>query len=161
MRKILVAVGFCYLLGAAGPETPVSFDLIGTKMTILVPATQTNGESVTIQDEVAPGGGVPAHVHTREDETYVITQGQFRFWRGHEVIDARPGSVVYLPRNVPHQFRNVGTTPGTLVFTITPAGLEKMFLTMSQRGLMWPKDQAALTSISSQYGITNLPPLDQ
>lgn len=161
MRKILVAVGFCYLLGAAGPATPGSFNLIGTKMTILVPATQTNGTSVTIQDDVPQGGGVPAHVHTREDETYVITQGQFRFWRGHEIIDAGPGTVVYMPRNVPHQFRNVGATTGTVIFTITPAGLEKMFLTMSQRGLMWPKDQAAITTLTTQYGITNLPPLDQ
>ena len=75
MRKILVGVGFCYLLGAAGPATPGSFNPIGTKMTILVPATQINGTSVTIQDDVPQGGGVPAHVHTREDETYVITQG--------------------------------------------------------------------------------------
>ena len=161
MRKILVAVGFCCLLGATGPETPVSFNLIGTKATILVPAAQTNGVSVTIQDEVPPGGGVPAHVHTREDETYVITQGRFRFWVGHEIIDAGPGTVVYMPRNVPHQFRNVGETAGTLVFIITPAGLEKMFLAMSQRGLMWPKDQAAITNLTTQYGITNLPPLDK
>ena len=36
-----------------------------------------------------------------------------------------------------------------------------MFLTISQRGLTWPKDQAAITSLATEYGITNLPPLDQ
>lgn len=161
MRKALVAVGLFYLLGASSPATPAPFDLLGGKMTILVPASQTNGASVTIQTEVPPGGGVPAHVHTAEDEVFVVTQGQVRFWRGHDVIDAGPGTVVYMPRNVPHQLRNIGTTPAISVATIMPAGLEQMFLTISQRGLTVPKDQAALISLGKQYGITYVPPLDQ
>lgn len=159
MRKALVALSFCYLLGATGSASSAPFDLLGTKMTILVPASQTNDASVTIQDEVPPGGGVPAHVHTREDEVFVVTQGQVRFWRGHDAIDAGPGAVVYMPRNVPHQFLNVGTTPAITVATIMPAGLEQMFLTISQRGLTVPKDQAAIIDLGKRYGITYLPPL--
>ena len=161
MRKALVAVSLLYLLGASGSAAPVPFALLGTKMAILVPASQTNGSSVTIQDEVPPGSGIPAHVHTREDEIFVVTQGQVRFWRGHDVIDGGPGTVVYMPRNVPHQFRNIGTTPAIAVATIMPAGLEQMFLTISQRGLTVPKDQAAVITLGTQYGITYLQPLGQ
>jgi mannose-6-phosphate isomerase-like protein (cupin superfamily) len=138
---------------------PVSFQMLGGKMTIAVTAAQTNGASVTIVNEVPPGEGPPAHIHTREDETFVVTQGHFRFWHGTNVVDALPGTVLYLPRNEPHQFRNVGSTPGVLVVTITPAGLERMFLTISKRGLTMPKDQTEIVRLGSEYGITYVPPL--
>jgi mannose-6-phosphate isomerase-like protein (cupin superfamily) len=97
---------------------PASFQMLGDKMTLAVTAAQTNGASLTIDATIPPGGGPPAHIHTRGDETFVITQGHFRFWHGTGVIDALPGTVVYLPRNEPHQFRNVGSTPAELVVTL-------------------------------------------
>jgi len=133
--------------------------MLGNTMTLAVTPAQSNGTSSTIVVSVPPGTGPPAHVHTREDETYVIRRGHFRFWLGNRVIDARPGAVVYLPRKVPHQFINVGATPGELVFTIVPAGLEQMFLEISRRGLMPPKDLDAVVKLGIGYGITYLPPL--
>lgn len=93
-------------------------------------------------------------MHTREDETHVIIRGHFRFWRGSEVIDAPAGTVVFLPRNVPHELLNVGDGPGEDAVTIVPAGLEQMFVTLSQRGLMPPKDRAEILALAAQYGIT-------
>jgi len=128
-------------------------------MKIAVPSAQTNGASATIVTDMPVGGGVPAHVHTREDETHVITRGHFRFYVGTQTIDAPVGTVVFLPRNVPHQIVNVGTEPGEDVVTITPAGLEQMFAAMSQRQLMMPKDRAELASLGTKYGITYVAPL--
>lgn len=155
-----IAVICLYLALGAGTSTmPVSFQMLGDRMTLAVTAAQTNGASVTIEDEVPPGAGPPAHIHTREDETFVVTRGHFRFWRGTDVIDALSGAVVYMPRNVPHQFLNVGNTAGDMVVTIMPAGLERMFLTISKRGLTIPKDQAEIVRLGSEYGITYVPPL--
>jgi mannose-6-phosphate isomerase-like protein (cupin superfamily) len=160
-RRIVLAIvqaiavtGLFITFGVGSDTMPASFQMLGTKMTIAVTAAQTNGTSVTIDDEIPPGGGPPAHIHTREDETFVITQGHFRFWYGTHVIDALPGTVVYLPRNEPHQFRNVGRTLGELVVTIVPAGLERMFLTISERGLTVPKDKAEIVRLGREYGIT-------
>jgi mannose-6-phosphate isomerase-like protein (cupin superfamily) len=157
--QTIAVTGLCLTLGAGSDTTPVSFQMLGDKMTFEVTAAQTNGASATIDDVVPPGGGPPAHIHTREDETFVITQGHFRFWHGTHVIDALPGTVVYLPRNEPHQFRNVGSTPGELVVTIVPAGLERMFLAISERGLTIPRDEAEIVRLGREYGITYVPPL--
>ena len=157
--RAAAVIGLCAALGAGTSTMPASFQMLGNTMTFAVTAAQTHGASVTLDEEVPPGGGPPAHVHTREDETYVITGGHFRFWRGTHTIDALPGAVVYLPRNVPHQFLNVGSTPGKLVVTIVPAGLERMFLTISQRGLQVPKDRAEIVQLGRDYGITYVAPL--
>jgi quercetin dioxygenase-like cupin family protein len=123
-------------------------------MKIEVPAAQTKGASSVMRVQVPPGVGPPAaHIHSREDETYIITRGHFRFWHGKQVVDAMPGSVVFLPRNEAHQWLNVGSTPGEHIMVISPAGLERFFLEVSKRGLTMPKDQAEFMRISAAYGI--------
>jgi quercetin dioxygenase-like cupin family protein len=159
MLKTMALFGLCLALGAGTATPPAPFQMLDAKMSIIVSGAQTNGASTTIVGEFQPGGGPPAHIHTREDETFVVTQGHFRFWHASQVIDGEPGTVIYMPRGEAHQFRNVGTTPGTVVVTFTPAGLEQMFLAISQRGLTVPKDQAAIVSLGTQYGITYVPPL--
>lgn len=155
----IAVIALCIALGADNETTPVSFQMLGIKMTLAVTAAETNGASVTMENEVPSGAGPPAHIHTREDETIVVTQGHFRFWHGTHVVDALPGAVVYLPRNEAHQFRNVGSTIGDLIVTIMPAGLERMFLAISKSGLTIPKDQAEIVRLGSEYGITYVPPL--
>ncbi len=152
-------IGLCFALGAGAGTAPVSFQMLGITMTIAVTAAETHGASVTVDTVVPPGGGPPAHIHTREDETYVITSGHFRFWHGTHVMDATPGTVVYLPRNEAHQFLNVGSTPGEMVMTVVPAGIERMFRTISDRGLTPPKDLAEIVRLGSEYGITYVAPL--
>ena len=41
---------------------------------------------------------------------------------GEQVIRASAGTGLFLPRNVVHHFRNVGTTTGTLIGVATPCG---------------------------------------
>jgi mannose-6-phosphate isomerase-like protein (cupin superfamily) len=157
--QTVAIIGLCFALGAGTATAPVSFQMLGITMTIVVTAAETHGASVTVDTIVPPGGGPPAHIHTREDETYVITRGHFRFWHGTHVIDATPGTVVYLPRNEAHQFLNVGSAPGEMVMTVVPAGIEGMFRTISDRGLMPPKDLAEIVSLGRDYGITYVAPL--
>lgn len=158
MNKTLTLVAACLLLGGASTPT-APFPILGGTMTILVTPEQTNGASVTIQIDAPPGVGPPAHVHVREDEIFVVTRGHFRFWRGKQVIDAEPGMAVYMPRNEAHQFSNVGSETGTVIATIIPAGLEQMFLTISQRKLSPPQDLAEIVRLGTQYGITYVAPL--
>ena len=78
MFRTLTLVAASLLLGAGSTPT-APFPMLGGTMTILVTPEQTNGASVTIQVDAPPGVGPPAHIHTREDETFVVTQGHFRF----------------------------------------------------------------------------------
>ncbi len=137
-------------------------DVFGTTMTVEVPQKSTRGLSSTLRVEVPPGGGPPAaHVHTREDEMIVVTRGHFRFWHGAKVTDLYPGQVLYLPRNEPHMFRNVGTTQGEELLTITPGRFENFFREIGNRKFVMPRDYPAVVRLTATYGTTYVPSLEK
>jgi mannose-6-phosphate isomerase-like protein (cupin superfamily) len=63
--------------------------------------------SVTVM-ELAVDGGPPRHTHTREDESFYVFTGTLDVQCGDDRFAAGPGSFVFLPRGVPHEFRTVG-----------------------------------------------------
>jgi hypothetical protein len=57
-----------------------------------------------------------------------VLEGDFEFVLGDRKVDARPGSVVYVPRTTVHAYTNVGTEMGKLLFIEAPAGPLEQFL---------------------------------
>ena len=62
------------------------------------------------QFEVSPGGYTPKHSHGHEHEVFVL-QGSGVVMEGDKEHVLRPGTVVFVPPNTTHQFRNTGTEP--------------------------------------------------
>jgi quercetin dioxygenase-like cupin family protein len=60
------------------------------------------------QFEVEPGGHTPAHHHAHEHEVFVL-EGSGLVMEGDLEHPLRPGTVVFVPPNQLHQFRNTGT----------------------------------------------------
>ena len=75
-------------------------------------AAETGGGAGLFEGHVPPGEGPPLHVHRREDEIFHIVEGRFRIWCGDRTWDVEPGAVVFLPKGVPHTFRNAGPGVG-------------------------------------------------
>jgi quercetin dioxygenase-like cupin family protein len=88
---------------------------------------------------IAPGHGVHWHTHTREDETFRVIEGRFRFWCGDQVAEGGAGTTIVGPRRIPHRWQNVGDTEGRLLFIVTPGGFEGFFIEI-----------AALTELSPE-----------
>ena len=65
------------------------------------------------QFEIAPGGNTPKHAHEYEHEVFIL-EGTGVVMEGNLQNPLRPGTVVFIPPNEPHQFRNTG--PGPLKF---------------------------------------------
>jgi quercetin dioxygenase-like cupin family protein len=76
---------------------------------------------------IGPGDGPPLHTHAREDETLYVLEGEFRFQLEDEVHEAPMGTTMYVPPGTPHCFQNSGETPGRLLISFTPAGMEHFF----------------------------------
>ena len=55
---------------------------------------------------IAAGGVDPQEPHT-EDEIYHVVRGRAKLAVGDEVTDVAPGSVVFVPAEVPHRFHDV------------------------------------------------------
>ena len=67
-----------------------------------------------------PGQAGSLHVHrTSEEATYVIS-GHGEVACGGETFAVGEGDLFYGPPNLPHQFRNVGQTPLTLIAIYSP-----------------------------------------
>jgi len=94
---------------------------------LLATADQTGGVLGIFRQTIAPKSGPPTHQHGMEAEFCYVVSGQFNFKLGERIVSAPPGAFVYIPRNTPHTFQNVGTEPGVLLFGVTPGGFEKMF----------------------------------
>jgi hypothetical protein len=60
------------------------------------------------------------------------------------------GTFVFVPRNVPHAFENVGNQPGRILGIMTPGGYEKFFEELAQLPL-GPPDQATFQEIFKKY----------
>jgi quercetin dioxygenase-like cupin family protein len=93
----------------------------GGVLTFKAMSATTGGLLTALDTTVAPGEGPPLHVHRGQDETIYTLEGQFLVKLGETVIDAPPGSFVFISRGTPHCWQNSGGTQARFVATLTPA----------------------------------------
>jgi quercetin dioxygenase-like cupin family protein len=109
------------------PDAGERFNIIGGGVRVLIGGESSGGRCCMFECPIGPGDGPPLHRHEREDELFYVLEGRFKFSvDGKEFIGAR-GSFACAPRGSVHAFRNVGSAPGLLHVTCTPAGLEVPF----------------------------------
>lgn len=115
---------------AASATSPVALWHLGGLMRIRADGAATDGTLAVVEERARLGYRTPAHVHTREDETLYIIDGELSYQRGDETGRAGPGEAVFLPRHVAHRFEVVSGHAYFLLM-ITPAGFEEFFAQVS------------------------------
>ena len=98
----------------------------GVIFTVLVSAASTENRISILEMECIPGFEPPRHVHTIEDEIFMIKEGNVTFFRGDDIIQAGPGDTVVLHKNVPHHFA-VTSERVKGIMIATPGNLENFF----------------------------------
>jgi quercetin dioxygenase-like cupin family protein len=96
----------------------------------LVPADATHGKLSVFQATMPAGFSPPRHIHTREDEVFVVLEGEAWFDIDGERQLAGPGTSVYMPRGVPHTFR-IKSPVARMVGIMTPGAFEQLFRNLS------------------------------
>jgi mannose-6-phosphate isomerase-like protein (cupin superfamily) len=96
----------------------------------LVPADATDGKLSVFQATMPEGFGPPRHIHTREDEVFLVLEGEAWFDIDGERQLAGPGTSVYMPRGVPHTFR-VRSPVARMLGIMTPGAFEQLFRNLS------------------------------
>ena len=74
---------------------------------------------------LAPGMGVPRHMHTREDEAYYVLAGELEIIVADEVFVLKAGDTLIAPRDIPHQLRNSGDIENHYLLMFSPSGFEE------------------------------------
>ena len=101
--------------------------IVGDTMTLKATGESTGGSLVLLENLTAPGGGPPPHVHTREDEFFLVLDGSFEIRIGDELHAVGPGGFAFVRRGTVHSFRNTADTPSRILVGFTPAGMEGFF----------------------------------
>src|SRR5215470_3437123 len=84
----------------------------------------TGGAYCLLEVSLAPGMGVPRHMHTREDEVYFVLSGELEVTIGQQTFVLRPGDSLMAPRDIPHALRNSGDTTNHFLLLFSPSGFE-------------------------------------
>jgi len=100
--------------------------LDGGTLTLLLDGAATQGQLTVGRFTVARGEAPPYHLHTREDEVFLLLKGTALVWCDDVETELAEGGIVYLPRNVPHSYR-ITSDEADLLMICTPAGIEGMF----------------------------------
>ena len=101
-------------------------------MTILVEGKDTAEAYAVFEATIPPGAGPPPHVHSREDETFQVLEGEITFYLADKVIVLKKGEFLFAPRGIPHYFKNTAGTHTVLLETASPAGMDRFIEAVGQ-----------------------------
>lgn len=143
-----------------------AFSAAGDVYRVLASGNKTGGVYTLSEIRVSPNNGPPPHVHSREDESFFILEGELAFQVGDQKITARPGTFIQGPRGIPHSFRNNSNFPARMLVFVTPSGFEN-FVNEFAHPLpsfdspaipMDQKEIEKLGAVAPKYGVEILPP---
>ncbi|WP_372016611.1 cupin domain-containing protein [Pseudoxanthomonas sp. 10H] len=104
----------------------------GESMGVRITTQDAGGGLALIETVVAPMGGPPLHIHHDADETFYVLTGTLHFACGDRREQVVAGSVVHVPRGVPHAFRNFGAHPARMLALFTPGGFDRLVQLMDR-----------------------------
>ncbi|MBT8183178.1 MAG: cupin domain-containing protein [Eudoraea sp.] len=128
-------------------------NVIGDIQTHKISGKDTDNQIVEWTNDVAPGTGIPPHIHTKEDEIFRVIKGKVELMVGGEKTVLEPGDVAYAPKNIVHSWKIIGTEKASMCTSAFPAGIEIMFEELGKLP-PGPPDFGKVTEICSKYGIS-------
>ena len=143
-----------------------AFSAVGDVYRLLASGSQTGDVYALSEIRVSPNNGPPPHIHSREDESFFVLEGEVEFQVGGEKITARPGTFIQGPRGIAHSFKNNTRLPARILGFVTPAGFENFFKEFAQPvasfdspAIPASKDEVdKLLAAAPKYGLQILPP---
>jgi len=138
----------------------------GWLLTFLATGEETRGQ-FALQEQVGRKGNVPPpHIHHREDETFYVLEGEMTFSIGDQTIKAKPGTMVFAPRDIVHSF-TIDSEQVRILVMNNPAGLEDFFkecsvpaqsLTLPPPAEVTYGEIQKMLSLAPKYGFEFVPP---
>lgn len=134
----------------------------GGELAIIIDAAITGGQLSVIEAHSRRGDASPVHVHSRDDEAFLLLDGAMTVWVGDHRFQLQPGGIAFLPRNIPHAVRN-DIASRALILSVPAGPQEIVFRTagwdLSQpRPEGWQPAQEALRRAADLAGVTLIGP---
>jgi mannose-6-phosphate isomerase-like protein (cupin superfamily) len=128
-----------------------------SQVRFLFTQADTCGACALLELTMQPGSSVARHVHSREDEVFIVQTGCYRFQLGEEHVEAGPQAVIYAARGVPHSFHVSGEEPGRMLVLTMPGAFEAYWRRCAELGIT-PYSRNA-EQLGAEYGLSHQPVL--
>jgi len=89
----------------------------------------------------------PLHLHNHDDEAWYVLEGTLHVRVGQDVVEARAGSAVFVPRETPHTYWNPDVLPARYLLVMTP----NIFRLIQEIHTMEDRSPAALREVFARY----------
>jgi len=87
------------------------------------------------------------HLHNHDDEAWYVLEGTLHVRVGQDVVEARAGSAVFVPRETPHTYWNPDVLPARYLLVMTP----NIFRLIQEIHTMEDRSPAALREVFARY----------
>ena len=114
------------------PEQAQAIKPFGLEMKVLLATEATGGTISVIMAWHKPGEGPPDHMHSSQEEMFFIVEGTYEVTAGGQTSTVGPGTIVFIPRNVVHRFRNAGDATACMLDWSLPGGQDRYFKAVSE-----------------------------
>jgi uncharacterized cupin superfamily protein len=104
------------------PDEGTTVHIVGDTYRFLGVGAGTDSQYLIMEATVPPGGGPPPHLHTREEESFYVLDGEIDFEAEGHTLRAGPGSYLNMPKAVPHTFRNNTNRSARMLIICAPGG---------------------------------------
>ena len=113
----------------------------------------TGGALAIIEHPFPVGALVAPHLHTREDEYSIVTEGEIGFRSGDREVVLGAGGYITKPRGEMHTMWNAGSVPARMIEIISPAGFEDFFREVSDMSAAGVTEPAEFLAVAERYGL--------
>src|SRR5215467_4781829 len=113
----------------------------------------TGGALSIVEHPFPVGALVPPHMHTREDEYSIVTEGQIGFRSGDREVVLGAGGYITKPRGELHTMWNAGQEPARMIEVISPAGFEHFFREMTDLTAAGAPQLPDVMALAGRYGL--------
>ena len=117
-------------------------------------SADTGGAVSVVEHPFPVGALVPPHLHTREDEFSIVTEGEIGFRSGDREAVLEAGGYITKLRGELHTMWNAGATPARMIEIISPGGFEGFFRDIVELTSQGQPDPAAIGAVAAAYGLS-------
>lgn len=130
--------------------------VLGDRVTLkLASADSPFGQAIVMVD-VPAGSGTPCVTHDKEEETYLILEGQLEMYTPKEAHLLNPGDLVHLPPQTPHGYRNTSDRPARFIAWTVGGPMDQFFVKMHDKVRDLPKDLPAMQAVMEEHGVSRV-----
>lgn len=129
----------------------------GERFIIRTSVQETKGAYTMLEVVADPRNGVPMHIHTHEDEHFIVLEGTLRIANGDTTLDAQAGTAITVSKGVPHAWCNLTDRSVRMLIIFSPGHIEGLF-----REIAAGRSEDDNEALAGKFGCLIVgPPLDE